>query len=232
VVKTLFATKRERPDTSTSVAFFSTRVRAPDQDDRRKLAHLMKYLIETRRLPLVLSADGSGILKWWVDASFAVHPNMCGHSGGGLSSIPRVPQRPNLSVQTIECPLFARQDFCTLLRRSTRSTTQPSSYIPSTTGSKYSCAVTQLENNGVLHPDAHMFLQEGLYQAEPDVVTAVMTQLSLKNGLKEWGDQAYETAVAEMKQLHFRNTVEPLHWRHLCSKNAIVSFRLRPPHLP
>jgi hypothetical protein len=45
----------------------------------------MKYLRSTRTLPLILSANGSGILKWWVDASFAVHPNMKGHSGGGLS---------------------------------------------------------------------------------------------------------------------------------------------------
>jgi hypothetical protein len=36
-------------------------------------------------MSLILSANGSDILKWWVDASFAVHPNMCGHSGGGLS---------------------------------------------------------------------------------------------------------------------------------------------------
>jgi len=35
-------------------------------------------------MPLILSANGSGILKWWVDASFVVHPNMRGHSGGGL----------------------------------------------------------------------------------------------------------------------------------------------------
>jgi hypothetical protein len=34
---------------------------------------------------LVLGADGSGILKWWIDSSFAVHPNMRGHTGGGLS---------------------------------------------------------------------------------------------------------------------------------------------------
>jgi hypothetical protein len=33
----------------------------------------------------ILSANGSVILKWWVVASFAVHPNMRGHSGGGLS---------------------------------------------------------------------------------------------------------------------------------------------------
>jgi hypothetical protein len=34
-------------------------------------------------MPLILSANGSRILKWWVN--FAVHPNLCGHSGGGLS---------------------------------------------------------------------------------------------------------------------------------------------------
>jgi hypothetical protein len=36
-------------------------------------------------MTLILSANGCCILKWWVDASFAVHPNMRGHSGGGLS---------------------------------------------------------------------------------------------------------------------------------------------------
>ena len=62
-----------------------TRVRGPDTDDWKKLVHLMKYLRGTRRLALILSADGSGILKWWVDAAFSVYPNMRGHSGGGLS---------------------------------------------------------------------------------------------------------------------------------------------------
>jgi hypothetical protein len=60
-------------------------VQAPDKDDWNKLTHLMKYLRGTRMLPLTLSANGTGILKWWVDAAFAVHPNMQGHSGGGLS---------------------------------------------------------------------------------------------------------------------------------------------------
>jgi hypothetical protein len=36
-----------------------------------------------------------------------------------------------------------------------------------------------------------MFVQEDFYQAEPDVVAAIMTQLSLQSGLKEWGDNAY-----------------------------------------
>jgi hypothetical protein len=85
VAKTLYATKRARPDTCTAIAFLTTRVRAPDKDDWSKLTHLMKYIRGTRDLPLVLSARGSGILKWWVDGSFAVHPNTRGHTGGGLS---------------------------------------------------------------------------------------------------------------------------------------------------
>jgi hypothetical protein len=72
------------------------------------------------------------------------------------------------------------------LRRSTRFRSQMNQgYTPSLSGSKYSYAVTQLESQGVLNPDLHMFVQEDFYQAEPDVVAAIMTQLSLKAGLKE-----------------------------------------------
>jgi hypothetical protein len=58
-----------------------------------------------------------------------------------------------------------------------------------------------------------MFVQEDFYQAEPDVVTAIMAQLSLKAGLKEWGEEAFMAAQSEMKQLHFANTFKPKHWR-------------------
>ena len=85
VAKTLYATKRARPDTCTSVAFLTTRVREPNLEDWNKLSHMMRYIRVTRRLPLILSADGTHILKWWVDAEFAVHSNMRGHSRGGLS---------------------------------------------------------------------------------------------------------------------------------------------------
>jgi hypothetical protein len=69
------------------------------------------------------------------------------------------------------------------LRRSTFRSQANQGYTPSMSGSKYSCAVTQLEIQGVLNPDAHMFVQEDLYQAAPDVVAAIMTQQSLKAGL-------------------------------------------------
>jgi hypothetical protein len=60
-------------------------VREPDKDDWKKMVHLMRHMRGTLHLPLVLSAIGTHILKWWVDASFAVHSNLRGHSGGGLS---------------------------------------------------------------------------------------------------------------------------------------------------
>jgi len=62
-----------------------TRVRAPDKEDWEKLVHLMRYIRGTRDPPLILNTNGSGILKWYVDAPLAVHPNMRGNSGGGLS---------------------------------------------------------------------------------------------------------------------------------------------------
>ena len=85
VCKMLFATKRARPDTGTSVSYLSTRTNCPDQEDWGKLAHLMKYIRGTAKLPLTLSSDGGGILKWWIDGSHGVHPNMRGHTGGGLT---------------------------------------------------------------------------------------------------------------------------------------------------
>ncbi len=42
VAKTLFVTKRARPDTCLEIAFLTTRVRAPDTNDWEKRCHLME----------------------------------------------------------------------------------------------------------------------------------------------------------------------------------------------
>jgi len=34
---------------------------------------------------LVIGANGTGVLSWYVDASFAVHPDMRGHTGGAMT---------------------------------------------------------------------------------------------------------------------------------------------------
>ena len=76
------------------------------------------------------------------------------------------------------------------VRRSQRVRPKKQDYVPSMTGNKYAFAVTQLETHGALHPDTHTFFQTDMYQAEPDIVAMIMTQLSLKAGLKEWGAEA------------------------------------------
>jgi len=85
VAKALYVMKRARPDISVAIAFLTTRVRSPDEQDWEKLSHLMQYLRGTKDLPLLLGADGTGIVKWFVDASFAVHPNMRSHTGGAIT---------------------------------------------------------------------------------------------------------------------------------------------------
>ncbi len=85
VAKTLYVTKRARPDMCLSIEFLVTRVRALDRDDWEKLRHLVEYLRRDHARALVLGAKNDGLLMWYVDPSFAVHPNMRGHTGGGLT---------------------------------------------------------------------------------------------------------------------------------------------------
>ena len=75
---------------------------------------------------------------------------------------------------------------------------------PSLKGNEHHHTMMQLEEQGVLYPDAHMFAQTDFYQSEPNVLAMILTQLSLKAKLKRWGETAHKTAHSEMKQLHFR----------------------------
>ena len=85
VAKLLFAAFRVRQDVQTAVAFLCTRVKEPDEDDWGKLKRVLKYLKGTPKAKLTLRANSLSIIKWWVDGSFAVHPDRRGHSGGIMS---------------------------------------------------------------------------------------------------------------------------------------------------
>ena len=63
------------------MAFLCTRVRDPDEGNYKKLRKMLQYLRATRRLYLTLKADDLRVIKWWVDASYAVHPDMRSHTG-------------------------------------------------------------------------------------------------------------------------------------------------------
>ena len=85
VAKLLYLAKRVRPDILTAIAFLSTRVQAPTEEDWAKLGRLLKYINGSKDLGICLEA-GTGIVVFaYVDASFAVHGDMKSHTGGVIS---------------------------------------------------------------------------------------------------------------------------------------------------
>jgi len=83
VAKLLYLCRRTRQDIQTAVAFLCTRVKSLDEDDYKKLTHVVQYLRDTTRLTLTIEPDDNP--RWWVDSSYAVHPDMKSHTGIFLS---------------------------------------------------------------------------------------------------------------------------------------------------
>jgi hypothetical protein len=113
--KLLFLSKRARPDVQEAVAFLTTRVKSPDGDDYKKLTRVIKYPRGEPTLCLTLEANDLQVIKWWVDASFAVHPDMKSHTGAAMSlgkgSIYSVSTRQKLSTKSsTEAELVAVDD--------------------------------------------------------------------------------------------------------------------------
>jgi hypothetical protein len=79
MAKTLYLSKIARPDLLPTVSFLTTRVTKPNVYDWKKLSRCIKYLRNTKHLVLTLEAEENLAIKWSVDASFAVHPDMKSH---------------------------------------------------------------------------------------------------------------------------------------------------------
>ena len=45
---------------------------------------MVRYLRGTKELILTLHANNDGVIQWWIDASYAVHDDMKGHTGATL----------------------------------------------------------------------------------------------------------------------------------------------------
>ena len=46
---------------------------------------MIRYLHGTKNLIFTLQANDDGLVRWWIDASYAVHEDMKGHTGATLS---------------------------------------------------------------------------------------------------------------------------------------------------
>ena len=118
VAKGLYVSKRARPDIQPTIAILCTRVRDPNLADWNKLVRLMKYLNGTRKMKLTLSADNLRVIKWYVDASFAVHPDFKSHTGGtmtfGRGAVQSKSQKQKLNTRSsTEAELVGADDVVT-----------------------------------------------------------------------------------------------------------------------
>ncbi len=57
-------------------------------------------------------------------------------------------------------------------------------------------------------------MSKGIHR-RADILGMVMAQVSLKTALKKWGREAEESVGKEMKQLHWQNSVMPMHWKSI-----------------
>jgi hypothetical protein len=85
VAKLLYVSLRARTDLLLAISFLCTRVAKCTQEDQCKLKRVLEYIKGSMDLEYTIGADNMGTLRTWVDASYAVHPDMKSHTGGVMS---------------------------------------------------------------------------------------------------------------------------------------------------
>jgi hypothetical protein len=116
VAKLLYVSKRSRLDIQLAVAFLCTRVSESTEQDWLKLKRVLEYLRGTLDDFLTLSADNIGMMKTWVDASYAVHRDMKSHTGGvvsfGIGAVMSKSSKQKLNVKSsTEAELVGASDY-------------------------------------------------------------------------------------------------------------------------
>ena len=76
----------------------------PTEDDWKKLRKLISYLSGTAEFVRTMGADSLKIVKWHVDASFAVHPDFKSHSGAtmtmGTGTVQSISRKQKLNTKS------------------------------------------------------------------------------------------------------------------------------------
>ena len=85
VAKLLWIMKRARPDLETAIAFLCSRVSKSDKDDWLKLKRVIAYVKCTIDDVRVIGASSLADIYTWIDAAYAVNPDMKSQTGGCMS---------------------------------------------------------------------------------------------------------------------------------------------------
>ena len=83
--KLLFIMKRARPDIETAVSYLMTRVSKSNEKDWEKLRRCLGFIKGTIKDQRIIGANSLRDLHVCIDASYAIHENMWGHTGGTMS---------------------------------------------------------------------------------------------------------------------------------------------------
>ena len=84
VMSLFYVAKRTRPEILFPISYLATRSSEPTQNDYDKALRILSYLNTTRDMKLTLRCDNQRskrLVFAFVDASYAIHPDMKGHSG-------------------------------------------------------------------------------------------------------------------------------------------------------
>ena len=85
MAKLLFVAKCVKPDIDLTILFLCSRVDKSTEKDWGKLQRLLHYIIGTMDDERIILMGGKLELRSWKDASYGVHHDMQGHSGGVMS---------------------------------------------------------------------------------------------------------------------------------------------------
>ena len=85
IMRLMYLAKRARIDILVPVVYLASRVLSPTEDDWKKFHRILKYLHGTKDLCLHLSVDQIIAIRAFIDASFAVHPDMRSHTGCAIT---------------------------------------------------------------------------------------------------------------------------------------------------
>ncbi len=106
----------------------------------------------------------------------------------------------------------------------TRERKPPNPFIPSWTGKKYGYAMAQIEQMNGTVEELISFMQRELRKAgehlRPEVIGAIMVQVSMKAAEREFGVERTKKACRlKVEQIHMQNIFIPKHWYNLTPKH-------------
>jgi hypothetical protein len=180
--KLLWVGKKARPDILVALSFLGKRTEIADLDDWKKLKRLLSYLKRTAHLRLRLTVESLNVVKWWADASFAVHEDMKSHSGGfgslgkGAFYATSRTQKLNTTSST-ECEIVAAAEILPQALWTTSFLKNQGYDVKNAILNQDNMAAMQMEMNGVLsrgkksrHVDVRFFfIKDRVEKGEVDI---------------------------------------------------------------